>query len=306
MRKSSVIALIVGACLVLAGVIVAIVGVQMSKSQAIPLYEDNIDEEGNKIDLYDLGQYANKNTLNLKLKKAKVEVYYSKEESSIELRNFANYSYAFTSDGNSLTIDNTSSNPLISFKSITKGDLHFNGLRFFSRLGAFDGDEQRVIVKLNANKVKEISNIYIEVEEGAVFIKGFPEAAAKFDIKMGEGNVALNKTYASTLNVNIAKGDFSTFKSKADFANVIIGTGSVDAELAWGSKVTVEIDSGLLTIDGENQELPYTKVYGDSEGSRNEFVLKSKNGDVALRASEYTKPKSATPENTENTENTNS
>ena len=298
MRKSSVIALIVGAAIMLAGVILALVGFNMAKSQDVPIYEDNFNEEGHKVEKYDLGQYNNKNTLNINIRKAKVVVMFSEDDSYVEMSDFANYTYSFSSDSNAIDIRGTEGNPLASFRGITRGHLDFKGLRFFLRLDAFKDAEQRVTVYLNSNKVASLRDLNINLEEGAVFVKGFEDAPElHLNINVNKGDVTLNKISEADADIRIGEGNLETLRVKLDKANIDIKNGSANAEIVPGSKVSAELGNGSLTVDGKETETPYSDVYGNIKSqNKSETVLKIENGSAALRKTEYQPPADKTEE----------
>ncbi len=238
MRPTSIIFLIVSVLLIIGGFATAGVAKQLAASEGISLTDEISSEDGTYVYSYDYSRDSI-GRITVNVRDAEINIIGGADKPRIELINFPEGMYEFSSSNRILMVNNNTdfSDP----SNIANLAMNFKGLRSFVsyyNIGSLPKTVNIYIAESNPVKI-----IDAEIETGTVSLKNC-SVSADYNISVGQGNVeVLRINTASALNISIDRGNARLRDCEIAKLSVNIGSGSVNAE-ALVEKLTAQIESG--------------------------------------------------------------
>ncbi len=225
MKPTSVIFLIVSVFLVIGGFATAGVAKQLAASEGIVLTDEISEEAGGYIYSYEYGKDSI-GRITVNVKEADVNIIGGAEKAYVELVNFPEGMYEFSSSNRILSIKNNTD--LSDLSNIANLAMNFRGLRSF-------------VGYLNMRSLPKTVNIYIS---GANPVK-------IVDCQIQSGNVTLKNCDApADYNISIGEGNLSVSGIDTKSAlNVTVGNGNADISKCDISKLAVKVEKGTVTAE---------------------------------------------------------
>lgn len=239
MKPTSIIFLIVAAVLVITGFVTAGIAKQLAVSEGIELVASVSDESENYIYTY---QYDSDNIakISVNVRNANVNIIGGSTKPYIEIINFSEGLYEFSSSNRILSIND--STDFTSLSGITSIATNFKGLRSFVNYFKLSGLEKTV-------------NIYLSPD--------YPVNVV--DCSVGAGEVNIKESLTSTdYNVDIAAGKLTVENITTTSAlGITVDAGSVSIKDSTVSKMTATVSTGSMSIDATIDRIDANISTGD-------------------------------------------
>ncbi len=239
MKPTSIIFLIVAAVLVVTGFITAGVAKQLAVSEGIELVASASDENESHSYTYDYDS-DNIAKIAVSVRDANVNIIGGSTKPYIELINFSEGMYEFSSSNRILSINDSAD--FTSFSGIASIATNFKGLRSFVNYFKMSGLEKTV-------------NIYLSPDYPVNVVDCF----------VGEGEVTIGESLTSTdYNVDIGVGKLIVQNINTTSAlGITIGTGSASVKDSAIAKMTATVSAGSLSIDAAIDRIDANISTGD-------------------------------------------
>lgn len=247
MKPTSIIFLIVSVLLVLGGFAAVGVARQMAVTEGIELVSTVADDAGNYIYYYDYDADSI-GRITIDVKDADVNIIGGAAKPYVELINFPDGMYEFSSTNRNLNIGNNID--FTSLNGIASLAMNFRGLRSLINYYNISGLEKTVNVYLCDEH--PVTIIDCRVETGTVDIRG-NATESDYNVEIGTGSLTVSDiSTTSMLNVNIETGSARVSDSLIYYVEGKIGTGSMDFE---GEMRTIDLEI-------ETGDFNYRSTYG--------------------------------------------
>ncbi len=224
--------------LIIGGFATAGVAKQIAASEGVSLTDEISSEDGAYVYSYDYSRDSI-GRITVNVRDAEINIIGGADKPHIELINFPEGMYEFSSTNRILTVKNTTdfSDP----SNIANLAMNFRGLRSFVSYYNIGSLPKTVnIYVCESNPVKIID---AEVEAGTVSLENC-SISADYNISVGQGDVSVSGIdTVSAVNISIDRGNAVLSDCEIGKLSVSIGSGSVDAE-AIVDKLTAQIESG--------------------------------------------------------------
>ena len=247
MKPTSIIFMIVAVLLVIGGLITVGVARQYAAAEGIEL-TDRIDTDSEAYLFtyeYDADSIAK---IAIDVKNTRVNIIGGAAKPYIELINFADGMYEFSSANRNLIISNNTD--ITSITGIASAAMNFKGLRSLINYYNISGLEKTVNIYLCSEYPVNVIDCHIA--RGDVEITG-GNTATDYNIEIEKGNLTVDGvTTSSALNAIIGAGD-------VNIASSVIGT--LDAEIEKGN-MTSDARAAKTAVTIQNGDFSYT--YGGS------------------------------------------
>ncbi len=297
-KPTSIIFLVIALLLALGGFAATKVAAKLAADEGIELiaeadgagsiFEHDFSEDG-------IGKVA------VNVKDAKINVYCGAEQDKIELVNFAEGLYEFSSSNRILTVSNNSDFSQV--ESIASMVMSFKGIRSLQSLYNMNGLPKTVniyisaaseikIVELTADKSDvtieggtTMTDYNVSVKSGSIKIENTStQSSVKAEIE--HGNVSIENCSAANLTVNAENGDVTVKSSEAVVMNAEIKEG--DLEVGYRkelSLVNLDIFTGVgeVTVDGEVKGGYYEEK---GKPTSAEFTLNCGKGNITVSSND--------------------
>ena len=270
---------------------------KMAAAEGIELVNKQTDEE-NHVFTYEYGDDSI-GRITLNIKDAEVNIIGGASDSYIELINFADGMYEFSSANNILSISNNSN--LSSLNGIASMAMNFKGLRSLVSYYNISGRDK--IVNVYISDECPVKIVSCELDTGAVTIED-GSTQTDYNIMLGEGDLTLRSiATTSVVGAEIGTGDILLDTCRISNFNAEIEKGSVEAiasdfmriqatlhegdfDLGYmyeASYVNLELSTGMgkIYIDGEDKNGFY-EVTGVPSSTLFDITLGS--GDITLHS----------------------
>jgi len=245
-KPTSIIFLVVSIILVITGFSVVGVAQGMANTEGIELVNTPDDDAGNYIYRYDYDSDSiGKITVNVK--DAKINIIGGAAKPYVELVNFADGMYEFSSANRNLMISNNSDYTKMS--GIASLVMNFKGLRSLINYYNISGLQKTVNIYLCADY--PVKSVDCRLDSGDIEIRDCT-TATDYIAEIGTGNLTVtNVSSTSTLNAAIGTGNVTVDQSSFSAGDFTITTGNVDAS-AVIKKLTAKIDTGDLIYTSDH------------------------------------------------------
>ncbi len=257
---------------------------QMAAAEGIEIVDVISEETGEHVFTYEYDA-DNIAKISIDVKASKVNIIGGAAKPYIELVNFAEGMYEFSSANRQLTVNNNSD--YSTFEGWTTAFLNFKGLRSLVNYYQYLGLEREINIYICDDKPVNI--IDCKVDNGAVDISG-AQAATDYNIEIGNGelSVAGVKT-SSALNVKLENGNVEISDSTIRNADIDIENGSMSAN-AEIIRMKVEVEIGDVDYSTKHGVDTYNikatsnvgKVYFEGAEYNGELVLTNRPTDDML------------------------
>ncbi len=236
MKPTSIIFLIVSALIVIGGLVTVGVAKQLAASEGIVLTDEADNDE--YIYTYEYGEDSI-GRITVNVKNADINIIGGADKPYIELVNFSDGMYEFSSTNRILTVNNNAD--LLSPANIANLAMNFKGLRGFVNYYNLGALPKTVNIYLcDAHPVKIVD---CTVDNGDVMIKNC-SVSADYNVTIGTGDLTVEKVNtASSLNLVINDGDAEISRCDIGKLSAKMKKGSIDAE-AQINKVDVSLTAG--------------------------------------------------------------
>ena len=239
MKPTSIIFLIVSILLVLGGFAAVGVARQMAVTEGIELVSSIADDAGNYIYSYDYDADSI-GKITVDVKDANVNIIGGSAKPYVELVNFPEGMYEFSSTNRNLNIGNNTD--FTSLNGIASLAMNFQGLR-------------SLINYYNISGLEKTVNIYLCDEHPVTVI----------DCRVETGNVSIRRNATETdYNVEIGTGELSVSDiSTVSVLNVSIENGDVNIEDSMIYYIDGKIVTGSMAFEGEMRTIDLAIETGD-------------------------------------------
>lgn len=241
MKPTSIIFLVISVLLVIGGFVTVGVAKQLAAADGIVL----TDEAGNDeyVYSYDYGEDSI-GRITVNVKNADINIIGGSDKPYIELVNFSDGMYEFSSTNRILTVNNNTD--LSSPASIANLAMNFKGLRSFVNYYNIGALPKTVNIYLCDTHPVKIVDCTVDV--GNVMIKNCA-TSADYNITIGTGELTAEKvSTASALNLVISDGNARIARCDIGKLSAEIKAGDIDAEAQLG-KVDVILSAGDFTYN---------------------------------------------------------
>ena len=238
MRPTSVIFLIVSVFLIIGGLVTSGIAKHLAVSEGITLVDEISDEDGGYVYSYDYSRDSI-GRITVAVKNTDINIIGGADKPRIELINFPEGMYEFSSSNRILTVKNTTD--FSDLSNIANLAMNFKGLRSFVSYYNIGSLPKTVNIYLcDANPIKILD---AEISSGRVTLENC-NIDADYNITVGEGEVTVSDTdTASALNISIERGSATVKGCEIGKLSAKIKSGAVTAEAVF-DKVSAEIESG--------------------------------------------------------------
>ncbi len=247
MKPTSIIFLIVSVALVIGGLTVVGISKQMAASEGIDILSEVTENTEEYVYTYEYDADSI-GKITIDIQDAKVNVIGGAAKPYVELVNFAQGNYEFSSANRNLMISNNSD--LSTLAGIASAAMNFKGLRGLVNMYYLNGLEKTINIYLcDENPVKVLD---CRLGVGTVDIRE-SQTATDYNVEIGEGELIVSGVSTkSALNATIENGNVQITDSLIAKVKIDIENGSVDAN----SKIN------QLEAKIENGDFEYSTNYG--------------------------------------------
>lgn len=252
MKPTSIIFLVLSIILIITGYVSCEMAMGMAQTEGISLYNDETDEDGNRINTI----YFNSNEfdrIEVNITKAKVHLCVGDEE-KVVLKNYTEGSFSGSASGVSYIITDNQS----AIDMITSGNfnLAFSGIRHYWHDRDILSREKEVYVYTTAATV--VNGIDIVLGEGSVLIEDY---TAGFDVmtEVGSGEVTIKGSSAAAFNITGEDVTLNVEKSTTQRFHADITNGRInlkDTEATSLAKLNIK-ESGDVKVELSGDESEY-------------------------------------------------
>ena len=270
MKPTSIIFLIVSILLGLGGIVTMRVAESMAAKEGIEIISETAIDSDDYIFTYEYGS-DNIGKISLNIKDAKVNIIGGAAKPYIELINFAEGMYEFSSSNRIITVSNNSD--LSSLSAIASMAMNFKGLRGLVNYYNISGREKTINVYLCSEYPVKI--IDCKLESGEISV-GSSKTLTDYNLELTNGYIDVEDiTTSSSMNIvledgsltikNCVVGDFTADIEKGDVSVITSDLMKIDAEIEngdfhYGYRYRIEYinldlytNLGSITIDGESK-----------------------------------------------------
>lgn len=219
MKPTSVIFIIISVMLAAVGILLMVTASNMADNQGVALFSQTGDENSNYVSVKDFdGESIKKIVLNLS--SAEINIYGGSDKNKIELVNFPDGTYDYTTSKSTLQLSDTTS--ITNIVDIDNMKINFNGFRDYLHYFKYRGKQQTV-------------NLYLTDDAAAIIL----------NVSTG-GNVNLqNLRINCDYKIKTENGDVTVDNVKTDSSIFIESTG--DSEFNFSNVTVNEIELNGVT-----------------------------------------------------------
>ncbi|MCI8386846.1 MAG: DUF4097 domain-containing protein [Clostridiales bacterium] len=254
MKPTSIIFLIVAVILAIGGFTTMRIAESLAKQEGIELVVDTHDDDEDYVFKYEydadsIGKIA------LNIKDAKVNVIGGADKPYIELVNFPEGMYEFSSANRILTVSNNSD--LSSLSNIANMAMNFKGLRSLVNYRNINDRDKTVNIYLCDDypvKIVEckLGNGNVQIEKNST--------QTDYNIEIGKGHLSIADVKTTSLfNISIEEGDVLLENCTADGMTLKLENGSIDIVTSAFTKITSELENGNFNY-GYHYNIAYVNL----------------------------------------------
>ncbi len=243
MKPTSIIFLIVSVALVIAGMVTLSVAQSMAHAEGVELLAKT--EEGSDNIVFQHEYDADSiGRIRINVKNADVNIIGSSSRAYIELINFPEGMYEFSSANRILTVDNNSD--LSSLENVAALAFSFKGLR--SIINYFQTEDKPQTVNIYISDEYPVKIIDCILDAGSVRIEN-SSLKTDYNVKIGAGNLDIEAvSTTSVVNAEIGAGDVTITDGSISTLELLLDAGSFKAENTEISMLNAEIEAGDFTL----------------------------------------------------------
>jgi len=247
--------------LVLGGFAAVGIARQMAVTEGIELVSTVADDAGNYIYYYDYDADSI-GKITIDIKDADVNIIGGAAKPYVELINFPDGMYEFSSTNRNLNIGNNID--FTSLNGIASLAMNFRGLR--SLINYYNIHSLEKTVNIYLCDEHPVNIIDCRVETGRVTIKN-NATETDYNVEIGTGALEVSDiTTTSVLNISVETGDVRIDDSKINYIDGKIGTGSMDFEGEMRT-INMNIDTGDFVFRSTYGLQYYNLVLSTNVGS---------------------------------------
>lgn len=220
MKPTSIIFLVLSVLLAAGGVALCYTAGNMAEKQEIPLYEQTLDEDGNRIVSRDFTD-DDINRFRLDLRDTDVNIIGGADECRVELINFPSNGYNLSSATKTVTVENSMG--MLSGLKVTESGFRFSGLRHYLNADTWSDDLPRT-VNIYVSSAQSLKKLDINLERGSISVKDIT-GSADFSFTLKSGDIV-----AENLRTESVFRFTGTGETNITLDNVQAGDMSVEAE----------------------------------------------------------------------------
>lgn len=236
MKPTSIIFLIVSVFLIIGGFATAGIAKQLAASDGVVLTDEMSEEAGGYIYNYEYGKDSI-GRITVNVKEADVNIIGGAEKPYVELLNFPEGMYEFSSSNRILSIKNNTD--LSDLSNIANMAMNFRGLRSF--VGFMNMRSLPKTINIYMSAANPVKIVDCQIQNGNVVLENC-NAPSDYNISIGDGNLNVSRIdTASALNVTVDSGNVEISQSDISKLSVELEKGSVSAEALFD---TVEAKIG--------------------------------------------------------------
>lgn len=239
MKPASIIFLIVAAVLALGGLVTMRIAEGIAKKDGVELIDETVADSDSYIFTYGY-EADNIGKISVNVKDAKVNIIGGSSKPYIELVNFAEGMYEFSSSNRIITISNNSD--FSSISNIASLAFNFKGLRSLVNYLNINGRDKTVNIYLSENY--PIKVVECKVKSGEVKVeKCSSQTDYNLDIASGVLN-ADNVSTTSAMNIKLETGNVMLENCVVGNFVAKVGTGDININTSDIKMMTTELNNG--------------------------------------------------------------
>ncbi len=238
MKPASIIFLVLGVLVVIAGIITCSYAEALAEEEGIDIFNETVDQEGNRVSYLDYDT-SELNKIAISVKSGDVTIVGS-DTQRVEMQNYLEGTYFKGAANNTLYVNDTMS-IVDMFKEGGLG-LSFNGLRTYIRSFMRSGGDKAVTVYIPSGISLNAISVYIEDSANStVTVKGL-DTTADLQIEANSGNIVLDNVFSS--GIVVIKGDSGSTEIKGGSLNELryeSKDGDISFSDVWFSVARIEV-----------------------------------------------------------------